>query len=203
MAKLIIERGIINYSWSVDYFEWMLNHKTELKNLNNMSYWRGLKNEEERNLPSHPNRSPRWIPHRIMKERDKIINTQLTYLVGEGNFRPHESYDGERECYRCKVKIKNMGKYLGNLERGVNKIVKNSGNTSFTITDEEHRAILEKVMKQEAPNFTALEVEKAQIYLPQRGRRKLMNDSSGFCPMCYEEVIAPQLGWDSRLDNYK
>ena len=58
-------------------------------------------------------------------------------------------------------------------------------------------------MKQEAPNFTALEVEKAQIYLPKRGGRTLMNDSLGFCPMCYEEAIAPQLGWDSRLDNYK
>lgn len=200
---MITEKGIINLSFYADYYLWMLNYETELKNLNNMSYWRGLKNEKERKLPIGGNRSPRWIPHRIMKERSEIINTQLTYLLGEGNFRPHESYDSNRTCYRCGVSISNMGKYLGNLDREVNEIVKKSGNTSFTITDEEHRAILEKVIKKEAKNFTALEVEKAEIYLPKRASRMMMNDSKGFCPACYEEAIAPQLGWDSRLDNYK
>ena len=190
----------INWAYYNEYFQWMLNHETELKNIDNMSYWRSLKNEKERNLPSHGNRSPSWIPSRIMKERKEIINTQLNYLLGEGNFRPHDSYLKDRKCYECGANTSTMQKYLGNLDREVNKIVKNSGNTSFTITDEEHREILEKVMKREAKNFTALEIEKAQIYLPQRGRRRLLDDPYGFCPQCFQDTIEPQLGWDTRLN---
>ena len=190
----------INWAYYNEYFQWMLNHETELKNINNMSYWRGLKNEEERNLPSHGNRSPLWIPYRILKDRKDIINTQLTYLLGKGNFRPNESYKKDRKCYECGANISKMKKYLGDLDREVNTIVDKSGNDSFTITDEEHREILEKVMKREAKNFTALEIEKAQIYLPQRGRRRLLDDPYGFCPQCFQDTIEPQLGWDTRLN---
>tara|TARA_R110001592_G_scaffold320742_1_gene598956 strand:+ start:11447 stop:12079 length:633 start_codon:yes stop_codon:yes gene_type:complete len=191
----------INWAYYNEYFQWMVNHETELKNLDNQGYWHGLKNESERNLPRHANRSPNsaYIPARVEKIREDIINTQLTYLLGSGNFRPNESYIKNRTCYECGVNISTVGKYLSTLVREVNELLKKGGNTSFTITDEEHSALMTTVMKQQAKNFTALEIEKAQIYLPQRGRRRLMDDLYGFCPQCYQDIVKPQLGWNKNI----
>ena len=192
----------INWAYYNEYFQWMVNHETELKNLNNMRYWHGLKNESERNLPRHGNRSPNsaYIPARVDKIRKNIITTQLNYLLGSGNFRPsYESYRSNRTCYECGVNISKAGKYLSTLEREVNKLLSKSGNTSFTITDQEHSALLTTVMKQQAKNFTALEIEKAQIYLPERGQRTLLNDPYGFCPQCYQDIVEPKLGWNKNI----
>ena len=168
MIGPVIPLGI-NWAYYNDYYQWMANHETELKNLENMAYWRSLKNEEERNLPPHPNRSPRHIPYRIMKIRDDIIITQLTYLLGEDGFNKAKNrYKDDRTCMHCGVLIKNMQRY---------------------------RAAQAQILKKLSTQYTPLEIEKAQIYLPERLSRRMMDDTHGFCPTCWKDTIEPRLGW--------
>ena len=36
---IFLEHGVINYSWSADYFAWMLANEDTLRNLRNRRYW--------------------------------------------------------------------------------------------------------------------------------------------------------------------
>ena len=194
MIGPVIPLGI-NWAYYNDYYQWMANHETELKNLENMAYWRSLKNEEERNLPPHPNRSPRHIPYRIMKIRDDIIITQLTYLLGEDGFNKAKNrYKDDRTCMHCGVLIKNMQRYLTTLDKKTRELVVEKKDI-FKTTGEEYRAAQAKIMKKLSTQYTPLEIEKAQIYLPERLSRRMMDDTHGFCPTCWKDTIEPRLGW--------
>ena len=198
MLGPVIPLGI-NWAYYNDYYQWMANHETELKNLENMAYWRSLKNEAERNLPPSANRSPGFIPYRILKIREDIMITQLTYLLGEGGFNKAKNrYNDDRTCMKCGVLIKNMGRYLNALENDTRALVEVKKDI-FKTTDEEYRAAQAKIMKKLSTQYTPLEIEKAQIYLPERLSRHMMSDIHGFCPACWEDTIKPKLGWKDSI----
>ena len=198
MIGPVIPLGI-NWAYYNDYYQWMANHETELKNLENMAYWRSLKNEEERNLPPHPNRSPSFIPYRILKIRDGIMITQLTYLLGEGGFnKSKDRYNDDRTCMHCGVLIKNMQRYLTTLDKKTRELVVEKKDI-FKTTEEEYRAAQAQILKKLSTQYTPLEIEKAQIFLPERLSRRMMNDIHGFCPACWEDTIKPKLGWKDSI----
>ena len=89
MGRIIISPvSTINYYFNTDYYQWMAQHELELKNIHNMSWWRAQKNEEERNMPRHANRSYNWIPNRIIKlETNLLKHSYHIYLVTKTGMR--------------------------------------------------------------------------------------------------------------------
>ena len=116
LAKILKpwEGGCINFSFQTTYYVWMLQNKEELQNIHNMNWWRSQKNEEERNLPRHANRSSNWIPSRLTDIRDEIIDTQLEYLFGDQGYLKGDNWKTpeNHKCMRCNVSIDKLQAYL-------------------------------------------------------------------------------------------
>lgn len=188
--------GCINYHYYYQYYTWMHKYEKELRNLNNDYFWRNMKNEAERNLPSSPNRSPQHIPYRIQKIRSDIIIKQLSYLLGPDGFDAREyNYDKNRVCMKCGVKIKRLQEYLRKLEQGVRDKVSALKLSVFEMTDEEWNPLLQQVIEEHANEYTPEEIFAVKDKLPSRGRAWMVNGQYGFCPTCWKDTIEPRLGW--------
>jgi len=182
----------INYF--TKYYQWKGAHKTELKNLNNMNYWRSLKNEEERNLPSHPNRSPNHIPTRILNIREDLILTHLTYLFGEEEWKKNR-YSNDLNCRSCGVHMQDLSDYLSQIIKTFDTLF-NWRNDK----EKDFQPALNKALDLWDQDYPELVKEKARLNLPRYGSRTLLTHKYGWCPVCWEDIIMPQLGWDDRLE---
>lgn len=69
-------------------------------NLENDSYWRAKMTDEEREMKKHPNRSWRWIPNRLEKQRDELRYTLLDFIVGPENYSQGMWFWG-KPCLNC------------------------------------------------------------------------------------------------------
>ena len=184
----------INYLFNTDYYQWMAQHETELKNLDNMNWWRAQKNEQERNMPSHPNRSPRHIPARILDIREDLMLTQLTYLFGEHEWKKNR-YSNDRQCRHCGVHMQEVSEYIRKIVTTVDDLF------SFQDNDkEDFESALQQALDFYDDKYSELIKDKARLNLPEYGQRTMFGNKYSWCPVCWEDIIYPQLGWDDRLE---
>lgn len=116
---------------------------------------------------------------------------------------------------RCKVDIKRLKDYQNEVYRTTDERAKAwvEKNPSKAIgRDDLNRGYMpeemwydlrDRVVSEVNQNYTDDEIEKSEIRLPDWKEMTYMSSIKGFCPQCYYEHVEPQLGWDSRLDNYK
>jgi len=203
---MILDRGIINYSFLANYYNWMLENEEQIRNLNNNSYWQGQMTEDERKMRSHPNRSYSWVPNRLGDIRDELRARQLDKLLGPNGWKK-EPWTSVDNCYRCNVSMDRLIQYqldiVKELEIRETKWLMKNPKGFKQITQDAFDKTLKDSIIVVNPNYNQQEIEKSVIYHPERHSRYLMGDLRGFCPDCYQNKIEPQLGWDSRLDNYK
>ena len=189
----------INFNFHTDYFHWMLDHKEALENINNTGWWRSQKNEEERNMPRHPNRTPDWIPTRLTKIRRTLIDTQLEYLFGEGGYLKSDNWvtpEGHK-CMRCNVSIDKLEAYLKGIikltDREKQRITGNQSSYPFSADEWEH--ILAEAIKRVNTHWDPLTIAKSKAILPTSRSRTLTYEQHGFCIDCWENAIKRQLGY--------
>ena len=186
--------GCINFSYLQDYYNWMLQHKEELENINNMHWWRSQKNEEERNLPRHANRSPNWIPTRLLKIRDGIIDRQLKYLFGEHGYLKGDNWKTpeDHRCMRCRVKIEDLQNY----QKGIVKLIeREKQRLKRRPTQEEFDEMLQKATKRVDRSHNSRTIAKSKATLPTSSNRTMTFHQHGFCIDCWENSIKGQLGY--------
>ena len=215
MVRMIfLEHGVINYSWSADYFAWMLANEDTLRNLRNRRYWADQMTPEDYEARrASANRSYNWIPNRILRVRDEAEDEQMEWLFGPDGWTKKWAYEGP--CMRCKVDIKRLKDYQNEVYRTTNEranawVDKNPSkalgrddlNRGF-MPKEMWYDLRDRVVSEVNRNYTDDEIEKSEIRLPDWKEMTYMSSVKGFCPQCYYEHVEPQLGWDSRLDNYK
>ena len=200
---MIIEKGIINYSFFSEYYQWMLDNREDLKNLNNRYYWQRQMTKEEQEMRSHPNRSHRWIPNRLEAVKRELIAYQLDAQLGKEGWSK-DRYTSSPECMRCDIEINRLRQYQKDLISYIDdhKELNESGYYK-SLSDEQHEKLLQEAIKNTNPNYTEEEIKKSVIRHPSNGSHYMVSTQYGFCPDCYERYIDPMLGWDSRLDNYK
>lgn len=77
---------IINYCGMVEYdpkvIRYIQQYPDEFRNLFNDGWWRSQHNEEELEMRRHPNRSQRWIGHRLEKRRNNLIKDLFRNVRG-------------------------------------------------------------------------------------------------------------------------
>jgi len=61
-------------------------HSKELSNLYNMSFWRSRMTDQHKEMRSHPNRSPEWIPQEILKVREQRENDWLQLTLEDSEW---------------------------------------------------------------------------------------------------------------------
>ena len=200
---MILEEGIINYSFFSGYYQWMLDNREALKNLNNRHYWQRQMTQEERGMRSHPNRSHRWIPNRLEEIKRELIAYQLDAQLGKDGW-DRNRFKSTPECMRCNIKIKRLEEYQKELISYIdnNRETGDSGRYK-SLSDDQHEKLLQEAIKKTNPNYTEDEIKKSVIRHPSNGSHYMVRSQYGFCPDCYARYIDPMLGWDSRLDNYK
>ena len=196
LAKILYpwEGGCINFSFHQPYYTWMLQNKEELQNIHNMNWWRSQKNEEERNLPRHANRSVDWIPSRLLKIRDKIIDTQLEYLFGEQGYLKGDNWKTpeNHRCMRCKVKIEDIKNY----QKGIVKLIeREKQRLGRRPNPEEFDEMLQRAMERVDRSHNIRTVAKSKAILPTDGSRTMTFHHHGFCIDCWENNIKRQLGY--------
>ena len=194
MGRIIISPvSTINYYFNTDYYQWMAQHETELKNIHNMNWWRAQKNEQERNMPRHANRSPNWIPSRIINIRDKLIETQLSYLFGDKDWN-EKPFSNDLNCRHCNVYMEDISEYISKVTDSLDDIWNwhNDDKKDFEPS-------LQQVLDFYDDKYPELVKEKARLNLPTYGSRTMVGHINGFCHVCWEDIIKPQLGWDNRL----
>ncbi len=103
------KKHILNWTYlditGSDYFDavtklQIIEQLEDYQNLHNDQYWRNKMNDKEREMRSHPNRSHKWIPHRLEKRRDELRRVLMDYILGP------EGYTGSSKgtyanCYSC------------------------------------------------------------------------------------------------------
>ena len=185
----------INFNFNNDYFTWMLENKEELQNINNMNWWRSQKNEEERNMPRHANRSSDWIPNRILKIRQKLIETQLDHLFGEDGHLNGDIWKTPKnhKCMRCNVGIDKLAAY----QKGIIKLTEREkqrqleGDPDNIVWD----TILAEAIQRVNSHHDALTIAKSKTLLPTYRSRTLTYQLYGFCIDCWENDVKKKLGY--------
>tara|TARA_E500000331_G_scaffold286595_1_gene281411 strand:+ start:55 stop:330 length:276 start_codon:yes stop_codon:yes gene_type:complete len=72
---------------------------------------------------------------------------------------------------------------------------------SFQDNDkEDFESALQQALDFYEDDYSELIKEKARLNLPEYGQRTMFGNKYGWCPVCWEDVIYPQLGWDDRLE---
>ena len=204
---MILEKGIINYSFFSEYYRWMLDNREALKNLNNNNWWKRQMTEEENRMRAHPNRSHRWIPNRLEEIKRELIAYQLDAQLGKAGWS-RSRFSSTEQCMRCNIEISRLRQYQKDLISYIddNKwILLQRGKSGYynSLSDEQHAKLLQEAIKATNPNYTEEEIKKSVIRHPSNGSHYMVSDQFGFCPDCFNRYIDPMLGWDSRLDNYK
>lgn len=186
----------INFNFNNDYFTWMTIHSEELENINNLNWWRSQKNEEERNMPRHANRSIDWIPSRIIKIRDDLINRQLEYLFGEGGYLKGNIWETpeNHKCMRCNVSIDKLEAYLKGIVKLTDKEKQRKDNV---VWDNILAEAIERVNK----HWDPLTIAKSKAILPTSRSRTLTYQLYGFCIDCWENDVKKKLGYT--MDDYQ
>ena len=197
---MILDRGIINYSFLVGYYKWMLENEEQLRNLENNGYWQRQMTDDEREMRKHPNRSHQWVPNRLREIRDELRAKQLDKLLGPEGWKKTR-WSSVENCYRCDISMDRLIQYQSDL------VTEIENRKTKMINDDLSQEDFDKILKDSLvvvnPNYNQQEIDKSVIYHPKISSQYMMGDLSGFCPDCYQNKIKPQLGWDSRLDNYK
>ena len=197
VESVIIDKGIINYSFFTEYYQWMFDNEKDLRNLNNGSYWRSKMTPEEIEMRSHPNRSHHWIPNRLEKIKKELADYQLDAQLGKNGW-DRLMFGKNANCMRCGIAVKGLQNYQKDLIQNI----KEMANEKWPSNDE-YQKLLEQAIIKINPNYTEEEIKKSVIIHPDNGSHSIVSLQRGFCPDCYERFIHPLLGWDSRLDNYK
>ena len=197
--RIKISGWCINFSYLQDYYSWMLQHKEALENINNTHWWRSQKNEEERNLPRHANRSPNWIPSRLTKIRGELIDRQLEYLFGDQGYLKGDNWKTpeNHKCMRCNVSIDKLQAYLKGIikltEREKQRITGNQPSYPFSSDEWDH--ILAEAIKRVNRHWDPLTIAKSKAILPTSRSRTMTYQQHGFCIDCWENDIKRQLGY--------
>jgi len=211
---IFLDYGVINYSWSADYFAWMLANEDTLRNLRNRRYWSDQMTPEDFEARrASANRSYNWIPNRILKVRDDAKEEQMDWIFGPDGWTKKLGYDGP--CMRCGVSIERLKEYQNEVykttgerakawvERNPSKAIGRDALNRGYMPEEMWYDLRDRVVSEVNQNYTEDEIEKSKIRLPDWKEMTYMSAINGFCPRCYYEHVEPQLGWDDRLDNYK
>lgn len=195
LGRIIISPvSTINYLFNTEYYQWMAQHEPELKNIHNMNWWRAQKNEQERNMPRHANRSHNWIPSRITDMRDKLIEQQLSYLFGDQNWN-EKPFSNDLDCRHCGVYMEDISEYISKVTKSLDDI------WDWHNDDEkDFEPSLQQVLDFYDDKYSDLVKEKARLNIPTYGSRTMVGHTNGFCHVCWEDIIKPQLGWDDRLE---
>jgi hypothetical protein len=197
-AVYTLSHAAINYNHYSEYYRWLLDNKEQVSNILNLGYWRAMMTPEEIEMRrSSGNRSADWIPNRILSIRGSLIDKQLDYLFGKKKWG-EKGMDGR--CYNCSVNTKRMGQYLSEINKEM-EILRDSA-AWHEISPEQFAINLKKAIGSHKDYFTKQEIEKAEIYLPYLGGRKLMGLIKGFCPDCWENTIEQQLGWNDSINKW-
>lgn len=203
---MILDRGIINYSFLATYYNWMLENEEQLRNLDNNGYWQRQMTDDEREMRKHPNRSHQWVPNRLKEIREDLSARQLDKLLGPEGWKKN-SWSSVENCYRCGISMDRLIQYQRDLRNDMDirqtKWLKTNPNGFTQITQDAFDKILKDSIITINPNYSQQEIDKSVIYHPELHSYCVMGDLRGFCPDCYQNKIKPLLGWDSRLDNYK
>jgi len=192
--RIKISGWCINFSYLQDYYSWMLQHKEALENINNTHWWRSQKNEEERNLPRHANRSPNWIPSRLTKIRGELIDRQLEYLFGDQGYLKGDNWKTpeDHRCMRCRVKIEDLQNY----QKGIVKLIeREKQRLGGRPTQEEIDEMLQKAMKRVNRSHNSRTIAKSKATLPTVRSQTMTFHHHGFCIDCWEKRIKGQLGY--------
>ena len=78
-------------------------HKEVIDNLFNDSYWGAKMTPQHKEMRKHPNRSAKWIPREILKERDEMFLRWCSYILLPRHWSDKDSWTwGEDEvCLIC------------------------------------------------------------------------------------------------------
>jgi len=186
----------INFNFNNDYFTWMTIHSEELENINNMNWWRSQKNEEERNMPRHANRSIDWIPNRLTKIRDDLIDRQLEYLFGEGGYLKGNNWETpeNHKCMRCNVSIDKLEAYLKGIVKLTDREKQRKDNVRWD-------NILAEAIERVNKHWDPLTIAKSKAILPTSRSRTMTYQLYGFCIDCWENDVKKKLGYT--MDDYQ
>jgi len=180
--------SVINWTiflpWIPDYLIQQIKDDPEkYRNLWTARWWKKFMNESERNLPSHPNRSPGHIPYRITQLREAAEYEVLQYFHSKTMTFSTWNYSEQNQCQDCGMTHTEMSE-ADNLMTTWLKPYRE--NLSYQDVEEWEQAVaecLEQVKPQVHPSAFAI-IQDQQLNSWTAGR----GFPFGFCPSCYQKI---------------
>lgn len=186
--KARYDNSIIN--WHPDLGEirfFIQENADDLKNLNNDSYWRAKMTPEDREMRRHPNRSSRWIPNYLEKQRTELRIRLMDALLGPENFNPSDWSVRDKPCYRCGVSPDDRQAFTKAMTDCMDSYP--DGPYFSESTFEEHAEIRDKCWNETSEKFEPSVARSIDKMSWEQGSIPAWSSMRhGFCTTCYRQV---------------
>jgi hypothetical protein len=195
ILKMNFQRGkILNWTYFniTEDFETptkkIIEQMDDYRNLENDGYWRSKMTDEERKMKRHPNRSPRWIPNRLEKQRDELRYTLLDFIVGPENYGSGNGWYWGKPCKKCETSFEIEKDAMAIFQDTLKEELGSEYGTEAS--PEEYTAAKEKGLSNVYDKYGYTVTERLPYNSYQQGRiPSSPSRPYGMCRLCYEEAV--------------
>jgi hypothetical protein len=176
-------RNTLNWGYVGEYIEWLTTNQSDLRNLDLHSHWKNKMTDEEIEMRSHPNRSSRWIPNRIVEIRDKL-RKELFLYVGHRIANQGKWGSNHGPCIVCGVTEEQIKEYIQDFKERID--YENKDELYRSQKAPLHFDTVKKRVLAEMSDYPSAVIEASEHYLPD-----LRTDYMGYghswdlCTHCY------------------
>ena len=181
-----LSKGIINWSYSGEIEQFIIDNLEDYQNLDNYYHWANKMTPEDREAKRHPNRSSRWIPNRIVQEKEYLIMKLLDFLVGHNNYENPNRWKIE-SCSGCGVLQKDRQDFL----ESFNKCLESKPDGPyFSNTDHnDYRIIKDICWHETVSKYDDLVSRSIHPHTWKQGSQPMtIGHQYGFCTSCWEKI---------------
>ena len=181
-----LSKGIINWSYSGEIEQFIIDNLEDYQNLDNYYHWANKMTPEDREAKRHPNRSSRWIPNRIVQEKENLIMKLLDFLVGPNNYENPNRWRIDA-CSGCGVSQEDRMDFLETMNECLNS--KPDG-PYFSNTDHnDYRQIKDICWHETVSKYDNSVVKSMDINIWERGSSPMtVGHKYGFCSFCWRNI---------------
>lgn len=181
-----LSKGIINWGYHIQIEQFIIDNLEDYQNLDNYYHWANKMTPEDREAKRHPNRSSRWIPNRIVQEKENLIMKLLDFLVGPNNYENPNRWRIDA-CSGCGVSQEDRMDFLETMNKCLS--AKPDGPYFSETEKEDYLEIKDSCWHQTAKKFDNSVVKSMDIDIWEQGSSPMtVGHKYGFCSFCWRNI---------------